>query len=144
MVHLKEITKDNFWDIIELKVHDDQKEYVLENSISIAQAKVQPECIPLAIYNGDTLVGFLMYCIDTDDDNYWIYRFMIDKKHQKRGYGRKAMEILLDKIKEDKNHSKIVLDVKLESIAAVGLYKNLGFKFTGQIYGSSHVMELEY
>jgi ribosomal protein S18 acetylase RimI-like enzyme len=54
------------------------------------------------------------------------------------------MEILLDKIKEDKNHSKIVLDVKLDSIAAVGLYKNLGFKFTGQIYGSSHVMELEY
>jgi diamine N-acetyltransferase len=89
-------------------------------------------------------VGFLMYCIDRDDGNYWIYRFMIDKNHQRRGYGKMAMELLLNEIRKDKNHNKIVLDVKLESIEAVELYKSFGFKFTGQVYGTSHVMELEY
>ena len=144
MVKLREINKENFWEIIDLKVLDEQREYVLENSISIAQAKVQPECIPMAIYNDETLVGFLMYCIDTDDGNYWIYRFMIDKNFQRKGYGKKAMELLLDEIKKDKNHNKIILDVKRESIAAVELYKSFGFEFTGQIYGTSHVMELRY
>ena len=85
MVKLKEINKENFWEVIELGVKDEQKEYVLDNSISIAQAKIQPECIPMAIYDDETLVGFLMYCIDTDDGNYWIYRFMIDKKFQRMG-----------------------------------------------------------
>ena len=144
MVYLKEINSENFWDVIELKVHEEQKEYVLENSISIAQAKVQPECIPMAIYDDEKLVGFLMYCIDRDDGNYWIYRFMIDKNFQRKGYAKKAMELLLNEIKKDKNHNKIVLDVKKESIAAVELYKGFGFKFNGKIFGTSYVMELDY
>ena len=89
MVSLKEVNVDNFWDVIELKVDEKQTDFVLDNSISIAQSKVQSECIPMAIYNEETIVGFLMYCIDRDDGNYWIYRFMIDKKHQRKGYGKK-------------------------------------------------------
>ena len=144
MVSFKEINVDNFWDVIELKVNDKQRDFVLENSISIAQSKVQPECIPLAIYNDETLVGFLMYCVDRDDGNYWIYRFMIDKNFQRNGYGKKAMEILLSEIKKDKNHNKIILDVKKESVEAVELYKSFGFIFTGEVFGTSHVMKLEY
>jgi diamine N-acetyltransferase len=144
MVILKEINTQNFWDIIELKVNEEQKEYVLENSVSIAQSKVQPECIPVAIYNDETLVGFLMYCIEKDDDNYWIYRFMIDKKFQRRGFAKSAMELLLREIKKDKNHNKILLDVKMENNEAVELYKSFGFEFTGQVFGKSYVMELNY
>ena len=144
MISLKEISLENFWEVIELKVLDEQKNYVLENSISIAQAKVQSECIPLAIYYDKISVGFLMYCIDRDDGNYWIYRFMIDKRFQRKGYGRLAMELLLNEIKKDKSRNKILLDVKKESISAVKLYESFGFKFTGQVFGSSHVMELEY
>jgi diamine N-acetyltransferase len=144
MVSLKEVNIDNFWDVIELKVNDKQKDFILENSISIAQSKVQPECIPMAIYNDEILVGFLMYCIDRDDGNYWIYRFMIDEKFQRKGYAKKAMEILLNEIKEDKQRNKIILDVKKESMEAVELYKSFGFDFTGQVFGTSHVMELVY
>ena len=144
MVKLKGINTENFWEVIDLKVHEDQKEFVLENSISIAQSKVQPECIPLAIYDDETLVGFLMYCIDSDDDNYWIYRFMIDRTFQRKGYGKKALELVLKEIKKDKSRNKIILDVKRESIAAVELYRSFGFEFTGQVFGTSHVMELNY
>ena len=144
MIQLREMTQENFWEVIELKVNDKQKGFVLENSISIAQSKIQPECIPLAIFNDGTLVGFLMYCIDRDDGNYWVYRLMIDRKYQRKGYAKKAMEVLLNEIKKDKNRNKIMLDVKMESIEAVELYKSLGFYFTGQVFGTSHVMELEY
>jgi ribosomal protein S18 acetylase RimI-like enzyme len=46
------------------------------------------------------MVGFVMYGIDADDDNYWIYRLMIDARHQRKGYGRAAMTELLRRLQE--------------------------------------------
>ncbi|GAA4298031.1 GNAT family N-acetyltransferase [Anaerocolumna aminovalerica] len=144
MVLLKEITRENFWDCIELSVTENQVEYVTSNAVSIAQSKVQPECIPLAVYDDELLVGFVMYCIDEDDGEYWIYRLMIDKHYQSKGYGKKAMKKLLEIIEQDKSHNKIFLGVHKESINAVKLYKSVGFDFTGQIFGKEHIMKLDY
>ena len=56
---------------------------------------------PFGIYNGKTPVGFLMIGYDISDEdadrekfplqinNYLIWRFMIDKKYQNKGYGKK-------------------------------------------------------
>ena len=71
-------------------------------------AKIQPELIPLAIYNGDVLVGFTMYCIDISDE-YWIYHLMIDRKFQRMGYGEAAVKCLISIIKQDKEHDKIYI-----------------------------------
>jgi diamine N-acetyltransferase len=144
MIQLKEVTRENFWDCIELTVSDDQSAFVTTNAVSIAQSKVQPECIPLAVYDDETMVGFVMYCIDEDDGEYWIYRMMIDKKYQSKGYGRKAFQKLLEIIKEDKTHHTIFLGVHKESIPAVKLYQSFGFTFNGQVFGNEHIMRLEY
>lgn len=114
------------------------------NAVSIAQSKVQPECIPMAIYNDETPVGFLMYCIDRDDNEYWIYRLMIDKKYQSNGYGRRAMELVLDIIRKDKSKNKVYLGVDKEGIASVKLYESLGFKYNNQVFGKEHIMVLQY
>ena len=53
------------------------------------------------------------------------------------------MELLLDKIKEDKSHNKIFLGVHKESFA-VNMYKNFGFEFNGQVFGTEHIMRLDY
>ena len=144
MILLREITRENFWDCIELSVNEEQKNFVTSNAVSIAQSKVQPECIPLAVYDDDLLIGFVMYCIDEDDGEYWIYRMMIDKRFQSMGYGKKAMSKLLEIIKEDKTHNKILLGVHKESTYAVKLYRSLGFDFNGQVFGSEHIMVLNY
>jgi len=143
MVNLKPITIDNFWDVVSLKVGKDQN-FVASNAISIAQSKVEPSLIPLAIYSDQTLVGFLMYGIDPDDGNYWIVRLMVDEKHQRNGYGKKAMEIIIDKIKEDKSHKKLVISTNPENIIGLNLYKKLGFKSTGKIIDGGEVLELTY
>ena len=142
MITLKEITADNFWDCIDLKVSDAQTDYVTSNAVSIAQSKVQPECIPLAIYDDDTMVGFLMYCIDADDSEYWIYRMMIDQRYQSRGYSVQALEKLLGIIHLDTSRHCVMLGVHPESISAVKLYERFDFKFTGQVFGSEHIMRL--
>jgi diamine N-acetyltransferase len=144
LILFKDITKENFWDCIELAVAEEQVDFVTSNAISIAQSKIQPECIPLAVYDDSTMVGFIMYCMDEDDNEYWIYRMMIDKKHQSKGYGKKSLEKLLNVIKQDSSRNKIFLGVHKESTYAIKLYKHFGFDFNGQIYGNEHIMKLEY
>lgn len=144
MISFNEITKENFWDCIELSVTQEQIDFVTSNAVSIAQSKVQPECIPLAVYDDEIMIGFIMYCIDEEDGEYWIYRMMIDKNYQSKGYGNKTLEKLLDIIKQDKTHNKVYLGVHKESIYAVKLYKSFGFYFTGQVFGNEYIMVLDY
>ena len=144
MISLREITADNFWDIIDLQVKDDQIDLVLSNAVSIAQSKVQPECIPLGIYKDEVPVGFLMYCIDRDDGNYWIYRLMIDRDFQGNGYAKEAMNLVIDTVKEDKSRNKILLGVDKNGDISIKLYESLGFRFNGQVFGKEKIMELEY
>ncbi|MBS4537715.1 GNAT family N-acetyltransferase [Clostridium sp. D2Q-11] len=144
MILFKEITKENFWDCISLEVTQEQVNFVTSNAVSIAQSKVQPECIPLAVYDEEVIIGFLMYCIDEDDGEYWIYRMMTDKNYQSKGYGKKALEELLRIIKEDKSHNKVFLGVHKQNTYAVKLYKSFGFYFNGQVFGDEHIMRLDY
>ncbi len=144
MIEFREITKENFWECVELSVSKEQIDFVTSNAISIAQSKVQPECIPLAVYDNDIMVGFLMYCIDENDGEYWIYRMMVDEKYQSKGYGKQMLEKLLGLIKQDRTRNKIFLGVHKESINAVKLYKRFGFYFNGQVFGNEHIMRLDY
>lgn len=144
MIVLKEIDRNNFYDVIKLKVADEQSEFVASNLFSLAQAKAFPECVCLAIYHADVLVGFTMYCIDEDDHEYWIYRLMIDNNHQSKGYGKTAMERLIERIKEDMNHRVIYISFEPENVWAKQLYEKLGFKADGRVIDGEVVYKLEY
>lgn len=144
MITLREIDIDNFWDVMELAVAPGQQDMVTSNAVSVAQAKVQPECRPLAIYAGEVPVGLVMYCVDRDDGEYWIYRLMVDEKHQRKGYARAAMEQVLAEIRRDKTRHRVLLGVDTAAEAAVALYRSLGFCFDGQVFGKEHIMELTY
>ena len=60
-VTLRPITRDNFWAVVELKLHPGQEAFVADNIDSIANASVEPTWVPLAVYAGEELVGFVMY-----------------------------------------------------------------------------------
>lgn len=133
MIYLRVIDVKNFDDVINLKVTTEQKKFVASNMYSIAQAKVQPECIPLAIYDEETIVGFIMYCLDTEDKEYWIYRLMVDEKFQAKGYGKEAMKQVIEKIREDNTHHIIYISFEPENHVAKSLYESLGFVPDGRI-----------
>ena len=140
-IKLKEIDADNFDEIISLKVG----KYCASNLYSLAQAKIFPEAIPLAIYNDDIPVGFIMYGKEPRDNNeYWIDRLMIDEKYQKNGFGKIAMEIIIEKIKQDKTQNKIKLSTDPENIIGRKFYSKLGFKETGEMHDDEVLMILEY
>ena len=144
MISLKEIHRDNLDVVIKLKVKEEQKNFVASNVYSIAQAKAQPELIPLAIYQEETVVGFIMYCMDTEDKEYWIYRLMIDEAYQSKGFGRNAMEQVILKIKEDQSHHIIYISFEPENIGAKSLYESLGFIPDGRNIDGEIVYQLNY
>ena len=144
-IQLIEINRDNWEQVIALKVHDEQNNFVASNLYSLVQAKYQPECKPLAIYDDCLLVGFLMYVIPTAEQNdYWIYRLMIDKNHQQKGYGKIAMQQVVDLIKQDKEYSKIYISFEPNNLVAKTLYERLGFVSTGEMDGGEIIYVLNY
>ncbi len=144
MIKLKPITRDNFRACIKLKVSTEQKKFVADNAYSLAEAYALKENFPLAIYYDDTMVGFLMYGIYENDNEYWISRMMIDKSFQNMSYGRQALSLLIKKIKKDKTHNKIFIGAEKSNNTALKLYENMGFEFTGRIEGGEHIMRMRY
>ena len=110
MLKLKKINRKNVGEILKLEVFDNQKRFVAANNISIIEAYLaiteNNDVFTFGIYNDDAPVGFLMIGFDVNSDdadtpkiakgNYNIWRFMIDKKFQGKGFGKKAMNLALE------------------------------------------------
>lgn len=145
MVTLVEIDRYNYLPVMDLAVAPEQKPFVATNQYSLAQAYVQPECVPLALYAENKPVGFAMYCLDTDDRQYWIFRLMIDQRYQGRGYGRAAMLLLIDRIRSemDETHDRIYISFEPENRIAKSLYESLGFVPDGRMAYGEIVYRLE-
>lgn len=145
MINFKQITMENFWQVISLDVNDHQKNWVASNVVSIAESKVDTdEMFPLAVYNDDTLVGFIMYEF-REMNGYeilFIDRLMIDKKHQGNGYGKAAMRGIIEETKHIKKYDKVVLSVHDYAVDTIEFYKKLGFNFNGEMLDDEHIMEL--
>lgn len=139
---LKEIDRDNFSPCIKLDVGSGQKDFVASNAVSIAQSKVYPHMVPLAVYSDDKLVGFVMYGRDPETLQYWIVRLMIDAENQGRGLGRAAAVALIDLLKQKENCDQIFLCVVPENTVAQKLYLSIGFEPTGAVEDGEIVMRL--
>ena len=113
MLKLEKINGRNVWDILKLKVSAGQENYVARNDISIIEAytsiTANGHAFPFGIYQDETPVGFLMIGFDKDDcwddapaiaeNNYNLWRLMIDGKYQHMGYGKEAVRLALEFIR---------------------------------------------
>lgn len=57
----------------------EQQTLIASNLYSIAEVQFLDDFYAKGIYLDETMIGFTMFGIDSDDNNYWIYRLMIDK-----------------------------------------------------------------
>ena len=94
IVTLREITADTVRAICALETNEYQKDFVSPNAVSIAQAHFAPSALFRAVYAGETPVGFLMWRPEDGGSVCYLWRLMIDRHHQSRGYGRAAMALL--------------------------------------------------
>lgn len=144
MVTLRMIDEYNFAKVLRLEVAEDQQDFVTPNAFSLSQAYVMPECRPLAIYNGMSPVGFAMYALDRDENEYWIYRLMLDKSQQRKGYGREAMKLLIAQIKKEAPERRaIYISFEPNNEGAKRLYTSLGFVPDGREVDGETVYRLD-
>ena len=148
MIRLERINGKNVWDALKLKVSDEQKNFVAPNEISIIEAYTAVTgngyAFPFVIYNDNVPVGFLMIGFDVNDywedapkiakGNYNLWRVMIDKDYQGKGYGRKAVALALDFINTLPcgKAEYCWLSYEPENDVACKLYSSFGFVETGE------------
>jgi diamine N-acetyltransferase len=124
-VRLVPITKDNWREAIRLKVREDQKGFVATNVYSIAEASFYPDQVHCrAVYDDDTMVGFVMYGYDDEDyGGYAIIRLMVDERYQGKGYGRAAMLAMIEALKQQPDCDKIYISFEPENHAARAVHQ---------------------
>ena len=140
-VTLREITADTVRQVTALEVGPEQHGLVASNANSIAQAYFEPKAWFRAVAAGDDLVGFVMVYRDPEAKTFYVWRFMIDARHQGKGYGRRAMELVLEEARRD-GASEVTLSVVPGDHSALGFYSKLGFADTGKVHGSEVEMAL--
>lgn len=129
---LREIDAVNWLECIALEPEPEQARFVASNMYSLAEAKADPACVPLAVYAGCAMVGFVMYTIDPDGRDAWILRLMIDRKHQRAGHGRDALRALLRRLRDHEKVRRVLLGLVPENTAARRLYEGAGFEAIGE------------
>ena len=159
MLKLKKINRNNIGEILKLEVFDNQKSFVATNNSSIIEAYIaiteNNDVFTFGIYNGDTPIGFLMigYDVNSDDEgapkiakgNYNIWRLMIDKEFQGKGFGKKAMDLALEFINTFPSRAAKYCWLSYESDNDVAreLYKSVCFVETDEKDGEEIVAILE-
>ena len=143
MVHLEPVTKDNLDAVLMLEVNDGQKGYVSSAAESLAQAYVYQEtAFPFAVYNDDTVVGFIMMGYYEEKKYYTLWKLMIDRRHQGRGCGRAALELGIAFLKERVRAKEIYTGVIPGNSTAKSLYRSVGFEDTGLFENGMEEMRL--
>jgi len=159
MFKLKKINRKNVGEILKLEVFDNQKRFVAPNNISIIEAYLaiteNNDVFTFGIYNDDAPVGFLMIGFDVNSDdegapkiakgNYNIWRFMIDKKFQGKGFGKKAMNLALEFVNTFPcgTAKYCWLSYESDNYVARQLYQSVGFVETDEKDGEEIVAILK-
>ena len=141
MPEIRRVIKENWEELISLKVCKDQRSFVASNLFSIAQAQFGEEfeghwdLHPFGIYDGETAVGFLMYGLNYTHPTQqaFIIRLMVDENFQRRGFGRFGMEKMLEIFRKDPRINVVGISYEPENEGARKLYASLGFEETGRV-----------
>jgi diamine N-acetyltransferase len=145
IVTLREITKENLDDILSLKVAPAQENFVASNAKSIAQAHFHPEVAWFrAIYADQTPVGFVMLEDDPVNEAYFLWRFMIDAQFQKRGFGRRALELVIEHAKTRPGARALFTSCVPGEGSPGEFYEKMGFTDTGEIENGERVMQYKF
>ena len=145
-IALKKITDQNKQECFSLKVSLAQSEYITSNENSLKTARENADVArPFAIYADDKMIGFTMFAWDENnedpEDKYWLWRFMIDKSFQGKGYGHLALKEIIQYFK-DNGADIITLSTKPSNKTALSLYHQFGFKENGEMNGEEIVLKL--
>lgn len=134
MIEFVGINEDNYEAVLKLKVTDEQNEakYIAPNVRSIADAYLYREAgdvFPYAVQEGDTVIGFVLLDEDAEEKELMIWRMMVDKEYQGKGYGRAIVEKVMEKFEADSRFDVLIADYVKGNDVMGRLLESLGFEY---------------
>ena len=143
VVSLREINGETLWAVIRLSdtLSPAQKHMVATNAVSVAEAHFSPYAWYRAIYAGETPVGFVMVYIGPEEEAnpssptiYFLWRLMVGGLYQKMGFGRRAIELVIEEVKR-RGARRLGVSCGEGEGSPEGFYRSLGFVRDGKMYG---------
>lgn len=135
-MRLISVTEDNWMDVASLSVKEEQKKYVAPAIGILARGYVYRDCNAkiYAFENDGVIVGTALVREFTDEPlGYDLQQFMIDEKYQGKGYGSRALELILDELRKEGRYDHVELCVKKADTEAIRLYGKHGFADSGYV-----------
>ena len=136
VIRLDPITEKNVREVFRIKVAPSQEKFVASNAWSMAQALAEHGIAwPRAIVAAEAVVGFIMLEIDPEEENgrpFWLWRLMVGADHQRRGIGRRALDLAVAEIR--RRGGEDLYTSWVDDDGGPGpFYKIYGFEPTGEI-----------
>lgn len=146
-ISLHEITDDNADEVRALRTTEDQQRFVSSVVDSLAEAVAVPQAKPWfrAVYAGDRPVGFVMLAWNVDPQPpgiigpWFLWKLLIDHRHQRLGYGREVMRQLVELIRRQ-GATELLTSYAPGDGGPAGFYQALGFVPTGAEDDSGEVL----
>ena len=126
MIRLVDVNPDNWR--VRLNVAKAQEKYVANETVILARAYAYRNRRSRAffIYNGEIPIGMGLYYDCPERASYDISQMFIDERYQGHGYGKDAMQLLLDEMKRDGRYNKVMLCYIEGNSIAQNMYRQLG------------------
>ena len=148
-VHLREITDQNREAVCALRVRPDQERFVASVASSLEDAAAAPEANPWyrGVYSGDEPVGFVMLSWNVPPGRpgvigrYFLWRLLIDERHQGRGVGRAVLTQIIDLVRAE-GATELLTSYEPGEGDPWPFYRGLGFQPTGEIDDGEIVLRL--
>lgn len=141
-VTLREITSNTLQSIMDLKVSPSQEQFVAANVVSIAQSYFHRDILWFrAIYADEIPVGFVMVAENPAEQEWFLSRLMIDARYQGRGYGQRALQLVIDGLRS-RGASELLLSCGPGEGSPCPFYEQRGFVDTGEFHGLERVLRL--
>jgi diamine N-acetyltransferase len=122
---------------------------------SFADAIEHPEACARywGVYDGDELVGFTMISdnvpqatLDADPTlagPYFLWRLLIDRRHQRRGYGSATLDAVVAYVRSRPNGDVLITSAGQGDGSPQPFYERYGFVPTGEILEDEVVLRLD-
>ena len=153
-VSLVEVTRDSVDAILDLEVSPEQRRFVAPNALSIAQAHFEKGAWFRAIEADGTPVGFVMLFDPTikgaiGEDEFrpgdiWLWRLMIDHRHQGKGIGRKALDLVVAHARGRPGIGRLMSSHVPGDDGPRDFYLRYGFSETGEYTDDGAEVEIAY
>jgi len=142
---LRQIARDSVSAAVRIQVKAEQSDFVAPVVYSLAEAYAQPEVAwPRMVEANGEAVAFVMGAFEPDAEldffRCGIWRLNVDAGHQGQGYGRFAVESVLDEAYRRGQTRATVLWVPGEG-GPEGFWLQMGFEPTGQEFHGQVVGE---